>query len=181
MESVTEGQRGEAELAAALLAVAERHDRDAFALLFAFYAPRAKAWFRGLGADEAVAEELAQEVMLAVWRGAAEFDRRRGDASTWVFTLIRGTAVRALRREPRPDFDPEDPALVAGPYNAASENGPAVPSPTGSAVQAVVERLPDDEVKLLRMFYQGQEPSAGSARLRGALARLRDALAGTGE
>jgi RNA polymerase sigma factor (sigma-70 family) len=193
MEAVTEGQRGEAELAAALLAVAERQDRDAFALLFAFYAPRAKAWFRGLGADEAMAEELAQEVMLAVWRGAAGFDRRRADASTWVFTLVRDTAARVLRREPRPDFDAEDPALVAEPYNAPSEIGPAVPSPTGPAVQTVVERLPDDEVKLLRMFYQGQEPGAGrvaepglsaatgSARTRRALARLRDALTGSGE
>ena len=194
MASVTEGQRREAELAAALLAVAERQDRDAFALLFAFYAPRAKAWFRGLGTDKAAAEELAQEAMLAVGRGAAGFDRRRGDASTWVFTLVRATAVRALRRESRPDFDPEDPALVAEPYNPSSEIGPAVPSPTGSAVQAVVERLPDDEVKLLRMFYQGQEPAgtgsaagsglsaaAGGARLRRVLARLRDALKGRGE
>jgi DNA-directed RNA polymerase specialized sigma24 family protein len=180
MASVTEEQRGEAELAAALLAVAERRDRDAFALVFAFYAPRAKAWFRGLGADEAAAEELAQEAMLAVWRGAAGFDRRHADASTWVFTLVRGTAARALRREPQPDFDAEDPALVAEPYNASSENGPAVLPPTGSAVRAVVERLPDDEVKLLRMFYQGQEAGTGSARLRGALARLRDALAGRG-
>jgi DNA-directed RNA polymerase specialized sigma24 family protein len=180
MASVTEEQRGEAELATAVLAVAERRDRDAFALLFAFYAPRAKAWFRGSGADEAVAEELAQEAMLAVWRGATGFDRRRADASTWVFTLVRGTAAQALRREPRPDFDPEDPALVAEPYNGSSENGPAVPPPSGSAAQAVVERLPDDEVKLLRMFYQGQEAGAGSARLRAALARLRDTLAGRG-
>jgi RNA polymerase sigma-70 factor (ECF subfamily) len=193
MASVTEEQRGEAELAAALLAVAERQDRDAFALLFAFYAPRAKAWFRGFGADEAMAEDLAQEAMLAVWRGAAGFDRRRADASTWVFTLVRGTAVRALRREPRPDFDAEDPALAAEPYNAPGDDEPVGPSPTGRAVRATVERLPDDEVKLLRMFYQGQEPGAGSAaesglsaatggaRLRRVLARLRDALAGRGE
>ena len=67
-----------------------------------------------------------------------------------------------------------------------------MPSPTGSAVQTVVERLPDDEVKLLRMFYQGHELGAGSAaesglsaatggaRLRRVLAKLRDALAGRG-
>ena len=43
---------------------AERGDRAAFARIFAFYGPRVKAYLRRLGAEDAVAEDLTQEVML---------------------------------------------------------------------------------------------------------------------
>jgi RNA polymerase sigma-70 factor, ECF subfamily len=190
MSSGTGSDGSEGGLAAAVVAVAERRDRAAFARLFAFYAPRAKAYFRGFGADDATAEALAQDAMLAVWREAARFDPRRTDAATWVFALVRGIGVTGLRRERRPDFDAGDPALIQPAYNVPSEDDAGGgPERVSRAVLAAVERLPDEEAKLLRMFYQGQEVGAagagatgvaggGNPRLRRVLARLREALGG---
>src|SRR3712207_5690940 len=73
---------GEQELEADLLAVAERRDLEAFRRLFAFYAPRIKAYLRRQGAEDALAEDLTQEAMLSVWRRAYQFDRSRAALST---------------------------------------------------------------------------------------------------
>ena len=56
--------------AALLESVAETRSRAAFSELFNFYAPRLKSYMLRLGADEMLAEELCQEVMITVWRKA---------------------------------------------------------------------------------------------------------------
>jgi len=186
---IDSGNDGKGELAACLLAVAERRDREAFGRLFAFYAPRAKAYFRALGADGAAAERLAEEAMLVVWREADRFDPRRDELATWMFAVVRNLGVAALRRVPRPDFDPGDPALVRESYNVAEPG----PERVGRAVTATVEQLPDDEMKLLRTLYQGPttepalppaagepEVAGGGGRLRRVLAKLRGVLGGEG-
>ena len=63
-----------------LQAIVERHDQNSFAALFDYYAPRVKAYLKRLGASDSLAEDLAQEVMLTVWRKAEvlRFGQGRG-------------------------------------------------------------------------------------------------------
>ena len=51
-------------------AIAADQDRDAFARLFAYFAPRVKAFMQRSGVAADAAEELAQETMINVWRKA---------------------------------------------------------------------------------------------------------------
>lgn len=188
MEPLGESEDAAARLAAALRGVAERQDRAAFASVFAFYAPRAKAYFRMLGADDDRAERLAEEAMLAVWRRAEAFARAGVDVRTWVFAQVRDTAVTRLQEEPRPDFDPDDPALVAGPYKAASAGQASGPEPAAGVVTTAIERSTDEEIMLLRTLYQAPLADAaratrpasapGATRLRLMLDRLRGMLGG---
>jgi RNA polymerase sigma-70 factor (ECF subfamily) len=92
------GDRGEnwGEL---IVAVAQRQDRGAFARLFAFFAPRIKTYMRRAGASDGVAEELAQETLLAVWRRAHLFDGSNSGAAGWIFTIARNLRIDAARRE----------------------------------------------------------------------------------
>ena len=69
--------------------IAENQDRDAFAELFAHYAPRVKGYLMRLGASNGQAEEVTQEAMLSVWNKAHLFDRKKAAASTWIFTIAR--------------------------------------------------------------------------------------------
>ena len=61
--------------------IATDQDRAAFAALFEYFAPRIKSFLLRSGANEASAEELAQETMLAVWRKAASFDPESSGAA----------------------------------------------------------------------------------------------------
>ena len=54
-----------------IVAIAGQRDRQRFSELFAHFAPRLKSFFARLGVSPALAEDLAQETMLMVWRKAA--------------------------------------------------------------------------------------------------------------
>ena len=180
----------EARLEADIRAVAECSDRAAFARIFAFYGPRVKAYLRRLGAEDAVAEDLMQDVMLAIWRRAQQFDRSRAALSTWVYTIARNKRIDALRRERRPDFDPEDPALVGDGDLAPRGDHFAEAEQTRRVVMEAVAKLPVEQAQLLRIFYFEEKPHSVIAdelglplgtvksRLRLALSKLRLLLNG---
>jgi RNA polymerase sigma factor (sigma-70 family) len=180
----------EATLEADVRAVAQSQDRAAFARIFAFYGPRVKAYLRRLGAEDAAAEDLTQEVMLSIWRRAHQFDRSRAALSTWIYTIARNRRIDALRRERRPDFDPEDPALVGDNELAPRGDHYAEGAQARREVMRAVERLPVEQAQLLRIFYFEEKPHSVIAeelglplgtvksRLRLALGKLRVLLNG---
>jgi RNA polymerase sigma-70 factor (ECF subfamily) len=49
--------------------------------------------------DPAQAEEVAQEVLVEVWRTASRFDPSRGSARSWVMTIAHRRAVDRVRAE----------------------------------------------------------------------------------
>jgi RNA polymerase sigma-70 factor (ECF subfamily) len=82
-----------------LLARIGRGERSAFAVFFERYAGRVKAYLMRLGARPALAEDLAQDAMVSVWRRAASFDPVKAKASTWMFVIARNAWIDRLRRE----------------------------------------------------------------------------------
>lgn len=49
--------------------------------------------------DPSIAEEVAQDVFLAMWAKAASFDATRGSARSWILTIAHRRAVDVVRRE----------------------------------------------------------------------------------
>ncbi|WP_369807098.1 sigma-70 family RNA polymerase sigma factor [Ancylobacter radicis] len=91
--------------------IASERDKQAFALLYKHFAPRLKAFLLRQGLAASVAEELAQETMLSVWRKASYFDPQRAGAATWIFTIARNLRIDHLRRDrsvSTPDPESED-------------------------------------------------------------------------
>src|SRR5262245_23466554 len=74
-------------------------DREAFAAIFGRYAAKVKGYLIRLGAAGAIAEDLAQDAMVNVWRRAASFDPTKAKCSTWVFVIARNAWIDKLRRE----------------------------------------------------------------------------------
>lgn len=183
----------EASLEADIDAVASNKDRAAFARVFAYYGPRVKAYLRRLGADDGVAEDLTQEVLLTVWRRAHQFDRTRASLGTWVYTIARNKRIDALRRERRPDFDPDDPALVGDAESSPRGDRVAEAGQARRKMMEAVEQLPVEQAQLLRIFYFEDKPHSAIAaelglplgtvksRLRLALGKLRILMDGFGE
>jgi RNA polymerase sigma-70 factor, ECF subfamily len=74
-------------------------DQDAFGALY----DRVGATVHGLALrvvrDPSLAEEVTQEVFLAVWQQAARYDRSQSPARSWILTIAHRRAVDAVRRE----------------------------------------------------------------------------------
>lgn len=79
--------------------IAERSDAEAFRELFRAFAPRVKVYMMRRGAEPALAEDLAQETLLTVWRKAALYSSEKGTVATWIFTIARNLRIDRLRRE----------------------------------------------------------------------------------
>ncbi len=79
--------------------VARLRDRDCFMRIYDHFMPRLCVYLRGLGAPEAVAEELAQECLLRLWLRAAEFDPAQGALSTWLYRIARNLHIDRVRHE----------------------------------------------------------------------------------
>jgi|GEM_PF-176723 len=82
-------------------AIATQKDREAFAELFDFFAPRIKAFILGKGngpVTDALAEEIVQDVLLKVWKKADTYKVNQAKVSTWIYTIARNTRIDALRK-----------------------------------------------------------------------------------
>ena len=72
---------------------------DPLADVFDRYAGRALALARRIVADDALAEDVVQEALLAYWRRPAAYDPARGEFGPWLLALVHHKAVDAVRRE----------------------------------------------------------------------------------
>ncbi len=169
-----------------VVAVGRRRDRVAFAGLFAHFAPRLKAYLMRSGCEATAAEEVVQEVMVTLWRRAETFDPGQASASTWVFTIARNKRIDMVRRERRPEIDPDDPALRPEAEPAADH---AVESLQDSKrLREAMSVLPAEQQEILRLAYFEDLPHSAIAercdmplgtvksRIRLALTRLRKTL-----
>ena len=73
-------------------------DLEAFQLFYERYAGRVHAYVQQLSRSREGAEDVVQEVFLAVWRKAASFRPERGDAAGWLYTMTRNKLVDGWRR-----------------------------------------------------------------------------------
>ncbi len=74
-------------------------DQDALAALYDRYGRPCFALARRVTADISFAEDVVQEVFLAVWRAPAKFDPGRGTFGSWLLAMTHHKAVDAVRRE----------------------------------------------------------------------------------
>ena len=144
--------------------VAVHRDVDAFQQLFQLYAPRVKSYMMRRGADPQLAEELAQETLLMVWRKAALYSVEKGSPSTWIFTIARNLRIDRLRREFAWQELPEGRDEIASsdipPDEAVSETERRL------RVQSALEGLPAEQAEVVSLsFVEGLSHSEIAARL----------------
>ena len=87
-----------AEEAALLLRIREKDERAIEALYARYSGPLYSLAYQVTGADR-FAQEVVQEVFVAVWKDAGRFDPSRGALSSWLFALARHKAIDLVRKE----------------------------------------------------------------------------------
>lgn len=134
--------------------IAQAQSRQAFASLFEYFAPRIKSYMLRLGADDSQAEDLAQDVMVTVWRKATQYDPGKASVSTWIFRIARNRRIDVHRRSLRPALEPDEPML-----RPAEPEEPDTIVNRGQIediVRAEIAKLPEEQLALLKAaFYDG--------------------------
>ncbi len=128
----------------ALLTLYDRHGRMGYGLAY-----------RILG-DAGAAEEAVQDAYLRIWRRASTFDGSRGNARSWLLTIVHHCAIDLLRRRAGA------PPVVAGLDEMAGRR--AVPDAWSEVsgrieserVRTAVETLPGEQRRAIEMaFFDG--------------------------
>ncbi len=156
----------------ALLTLYERYGRIVYSLAY-----------RVLDSS-VLAEEVAQDTFLKVWKQSNRWDSEKGQLKNWLLTITQFTAIDRLRKEKRqptvhPDSieDTDENLLTAKNASRWQE---------GSALRMVVAQLPPEQARLIELaFFQGMSHSeiadalqmplgTVKTRVRAGLQRLRD-------
>ncbi len=182
--SVAEGELSDE----ALLAGMAVGDQEAAVAFTRRYQRRVFGLAYSMTSDAGVAEDVAQEAMIRVWRHAPVFDPRRGSVTSWVLTITRNLAIDALRLRRAVPMDPDDFAATA---LASSEHNPEDAVRRGDIsriVRNALQVLPDEQRRavVLAAVYgrtaleisesEGIPLGTAKTRIRTGLIRLRAAV-----
>lgn len=169
-----------------LIAVRDSRDRAAFGRLFDHFAPRLKAMMLRGGLHDGTADDVVQDVMLAVWHKAGQFDPHRAQAASWIYRIARNRKIDLARRKPLPlpetieeppDLEPDAEQILALRQEAAllREALTNLSSEQRTTIQkAFVEDLPYSQISQMTGLPLGTVKS----RIRLGLDRLRHELRG---
>jgi RNA polymerase sigma-70 factor, ECF subfamily len=142
--------------------------------------------------DPSDAEDVVQEVFFQAWRQASRYDPSRGAVAAWLLNQTRSRAIDRLRaRRARPA-----PADVTSSSEEVVDPSPALDWQVLSAEQVTLVRAAIDELPVLQRvaielaYYEGctqteiadrleQPLGTVKTRIRLAMAKLRESLAGT--
>src|SRR5213594_1941972 len=141
--------------------------------------------------DRAAAEDLVQEVFLAVWRNARRFDPERGTVRAWILQITHFRLLNELRRRSRqPEVVPDpEGLLLAG--QPASDLGPVEATwerHRRTVLKSALDELPHAQREALSLAFLddltheqvaaelGLPLGTAKTRIRAGLLKLRSTL-----
>ncbi len=130
----------------ALITRTAEGDESAFRLLYDRLAERVFRYAFTLLHNRHLAEEVAQETMVIVWKQAAKFEGR-SRVSTWVFGIARFRALDLLRKEKRGERVPELNLVEPDPAPAVQDR---------ERTLRAIKTLPEEQREVVFLtFYEG--------------------------
>jgi RNA polymerase sigma-70 factor, ECF subfamily len=164
---------------------------EAIGTIYARYAPTVFG-MAAQALDRPTAEEIVQDVFVAVWKNAGSFDARRGPVKPWLLQIAHYRIANELRtrsRRPRIEPDPEGTRLSGLPDPSPDQTDQAWSEYRQAALRRALEELPPPQRQALGLAFfedlsHGEIASAlhlplgtAKSRVRAGLAALRGKLA----
>lgn len=142
----------------ALVAELATGDETALAALYDRYARPSYSLARRICVDELLAEDVVQEVFLAVWRDPSRYVADRGAFSSWLLTLVHHKAVDAVRREGvhrrrQVAMDDETTDRLAPESPGADQD--AIGAVVALDVRSALKLLPTEQRTAMMLAYYG--------------------------
>lgn len=176
----------------ALMAMVARGDEAAFEKLYDLIIAPVFGVVRRVVRDPAQSEEVTQEVMVQVWRDAADYNPERGGVRAWVLTIAHRRAVDRVRSVQAATAREERVAAssTTAPFDQVAEE--VAGNLERQQVRRCLKSLTElQRESVLMAYYQGHSyPEVATllgtplgtikTRMRDGLIRLRDCLGVTG-
>jgi RNA polymerase sigma-70 factor (ECF subfamily) len=125
-------------------------DRTAMHILYSRHHVRVYRFILRIVHDSSVAEDLASQVFLDVWRTARQFEGR-SQVSTWLLSIARFKALTALRQRRHEDIDQEVMLDIAD--EADTPEASLDRSTTSAILRACVARLSPAHREIINLVY----------------------------
>jgi len=129
--------------------------QDAIGLLYARYAPT----IHGMAAQalgRPTAEDIVQDVFIAVWKNAPKYDSKRGPVRPWLLQIAHYRIANELRhqsRRPKIQADPEGEKLASIPEPGPGQSEEVWNAYRHAALRRALEELPPPQRQALGLAF----------------------------
>jgi len=179
-----------------LMALVRAGEASGLEQLYDRYSRPAYSLARRILGDAGLAEDVLQEVFMALWRQPAKYDPSRGGFSSWLLAMTHHKAVDAVRREEtlrrrRAKAAEDDETLIGEAGSGPDIDDQVLTSLQRDGVRRALRALPQVQREALTLAYFGGYTQREVAALTGAplgtvktrmlagMRRLRDILSGS--
>ena len=137
-------------------------EQAALQALFELYHTRIFRFIKRLIGSEAIAEEIANEVFMEVWRNAGKFEGR-SKVSTWIMAIAHNRAVSALRK--RQETQIEDDMFETIADTADNPETVSAKRSKGEQIRLCMERLTPEHREIIDLVYYHEKSIAEIAEI----------------
>ena len=134
-----------------IIKIANKQDRDAFVLIFDYFAPRLMGYLVRSGSNKEFSEEITQEVLSTVWQKASKFNLKKSNVSTWIFTIARNKRIDRIRKNEAPEYNALDLIEALYPNNSNNDDD------NRQKIEIMQTKLTEKEREIIKMnFFEGK-------------------------
>ncbi len=138
------------------MALAAEGRSDAFELLYDRHADSAFSLAYRICGQRAMAEDVLQEAMVAVWRSGARYEAGRGSVRAWILTTVHNRAIDAIRRRSVADRGRASDEGLAERLPARERTETEVLRREQAGIVAgALDTLPGDQRRVIELAYFG--------------------------
>jgi RNA polymerase sigma-70 factor, ECF subfamily len=138
------------------MALVRDGDARAFEVIFDRHAGAAFSLAYRMCGRRAMAEDIAQEAFVSLWRSGARYDRARGSVRSWVLSAVHNRAIDAFRRDSaKSSLDVGDEGLAERLESGERTDREAERRDDARQVRTALNELPGEQRQVIELAYFG--------------------------